>query len=262
MNRAISQLEGKQIDLLSPLEVENLFRDPPFTTRSAEKARSCPVVSQGVSDQKLEEWRDFAINHPTKGENSGKTILSLFDESGVWSAPYVHAGYDVIQFDIQNGVDIMELTAETMFAASIDKIDFVLAACPCTHFANSGARWFEQKDADGLTAEGVALVYQTLGLIDFFQPEGWVIENPVGRIKRLCGLPEPRLTFQPHHYGDPYTKKTQLFGAFNPDLPICNVAPTEGSKVHKLRGDVPEQKKLRSLTPEGFAYAFFMANQI
>ena len=39
-----------------------------------------------------------------------KTILSLFDASGNWSAPYRRAGYRVIQRDIQLGQDIFEDT--------------------------------------------------------------------------------------------------------------------------------------------------------
>lgn len=36
---------------------------------------------------------------------STKTILSLCDNSGVWSKPYKDAGYNVIQVDIQHGRD-------------------------------------------------------------------------------------------------------------------------------------------------------------
>ena len=71
----------------------------------------------------------------------------------------------------------------------------------------------------------------------------------------------PRMVFQPHHFGNPHTKKTQLFGMFDTGLPAANVEPVEGSLVHKLRGDIPEQKKQRSLTPDGFAFAFYIANQ-
>lgn len=179
----------------------------------------------------------------------------------MWSAPYVRAGYDVIQLDLQNGVDISELTAEVMHGGAIDEVYGILAACPCTHFANSGARWFADKDAAGITQEGIDLVNITMAMVDYFEPTFWAIENPDGRIRKLCELPAPRLRFHPHHFGDPYTKMTQLFGRFNAELPMCHVDAVEGSRAHKLRGDVPEQKKLRSQTPEGFAYAFYKANR-
>ena len=234
------------------------------TLRLAKHAATAKLHTQFEADKVLNKWRNHAINTPIarRGKNSDKVIVSLFDESGIWSAPYVHAGYTVIQLDIQNGVDILELDPEMFFDSGIDKIDGLLAACPCTHFANSGARWFKDKDESGITQEAIDLVHQTMGIVEFFEPEIWCIENPMGRIRNLTGIPPATMFFEPHHFGDPYTKKTQLFGEFNTDLPMCNVFPEEGSRIHKLRGDVPEQKKLRSETPEGFAYAFYMANQI
>ena len=239
---------------------EGLFCEPSSVVRMERIVKGLPVVSQEEADQVLKSAVEYAKGLP-KWDNSDKTILSLFDESGVWSAPYVHAGYNVIQVDIQNGVDVLDLGIDYFADCGIDDVYGVLAACPCTHFANSGARWFADKDAAGVTQEGIDLVNRTLDIVDYFQPEFWAIENPMGRIKTLCGLPSARLYFQPHHFGDPYTKRTQLFGFFNANLRPCNVLPTEGSRVHRLRGDVPEQKKARSLTPEGFAYAFFEQNQ-
>ena len=57
------------------------------------------------------------------------------------------------------------------------------------------------------------------------------MENPVGRMAKLNGLPPPLLTFQPNAYGDPYTKKTQIWGNFNNRLISNPVAPTQGSKI-------------------------------
>lgn len=75
----------------------------------------------------------------------------------------------------------------------------------------------------------------------------------VGRTKRL--------SFDPCHVGDTYTKKTLLWGRMNADLPIAPVEPTEGSKMHsKYGGKSLATKNARSATPEGFAYAFFLAN--
>lgn len=88
----------------------------------------------------------------------------------------------------------------------------------------------------------------------------WALENPVGRLKRLRykELGEPRLIFDPCDFGDPYTKKTLLWGSFT--IPKRNyVKPLLGSKFH----NTPDTKKralLRSITPKGFAKAFFNAN--
>lgn len=247
-----------QVDLFSE---PTQFEEPLATFRSADAAKHHPILSPVQADKQLVDWIAYAEGQ-CRGSNADITVLSLFDESGVWSAPYVRAGYNVIQLDIQNGVDILELGPEEFHSAYIDNVDIILSANPCTVFANSGARWFAEKDKSGVTQGGIDLVEKTKSFIEYFQPIVWAIENPIGRIKDLCGLPSPRLRFHPHHYGDPYTKYTQLFGEFNHELPVCNVEPTLGSHVHRLRGDVPAQKKARSITPEGFSYAFFMANQL
>jgi hypothetical protein len=229
------------------------------TVRAAKEAGT-NYISTAEADRLLAEWRQ-AARYEDVSRNSDKIILSLFDESGVWSGPWVEAGYDVIQVDIQNGVDINDFCVEFLFDNGIDRADGILAACPCTDFAASGARWWEGKDANGQTANSVELVNQTLRTIELFRPElFWVIENPVGRIREMTGLPEPHLIFDPSHYGDPYTKKTMLYGKFNADLPFANVEPTEGSRIHKLSGNSAKGKKLRSETPDGFSNAFFMAN--
>lgn len=205
------------------------------------------------------------------------TILSLFDYTGNWSSPYREHGYNVVQVDIKHGQDIMSW--DYRYLADVHGI---LAAVPCTDFAVSGARWFAEKDVDGRTAKSVALVKKTLEIVDFFQPAWWAIENPVGRMNTL--VPEMEQYgpwyFQPCDYGDPYTKKTGLWGSFTPPLPIFvgqAWQPVEPIKprnpghhaiddymIHVL-GEKPigvheRGEKWRSVTPLGFARAFFIAN--
>ena len=92
-----------------------------------------------------------------------------------------------------------------------------------------------------------------------YQPKFWAIENPVGTLHRWLG--KPVMYFQPYEYGDPYTKKTCLWGNFK--IPKKNpVEPTEGSKMWKKYGGKSDRTKtLRSITPPGFAKAFFEANR-
>jgi hypothetical protein len=189
------------------------------------------------------------------------TILSLFDYTGNWSAPYREAGYDVIQVDMQLGANVYLINP-----ADLPEIHGVLAAPPCTHFAVSGARWFEDKDIDGRTFEGVALMYKTLSIVWYLRERDnlawWCLENPVGRLNRL--VPELQLYgpqyFQPCDHGDPYTKKTGLWGEFTIPAPTNIVEPVQGSKMHRLPPS-PERAALRSATPEGFARAFFEVNK-
>lgn len=241
-----------------------LFENPQAKRSIESELRDTPYLTQQEADERIAQWKARTREQfdTCRGENSDKTILSFFDLTGEWSRPWREAGYNVITFDIQTGQDVMDFSTDYF----IENWDFgevygILAACPCTDFAVSGARWFAEKDADGRTEASKELVFQTLRTIEYFRPTFWALENPVGRIEKLTGLPSARLVFQPHHFGADYTKKTVLWGKFNADLPTANTEPTQGSKMHSQYGGKSQAtKNARSETPEGFSYAFFLAN--
>lgn len=216
----------------------------------------------------IDQWREHALRQYDTRANAGKVVLSFFDKSGQWSQPWEDAGYEVYRFDIQTDPVTGDVNAfsvdffDTLFGMFDGKeIYAILSANPCTDFAVSGARHFAAKDKDGRTIASVRLVHQTLRAVELFRPAVWGLENPVGRIERLGGLPNWRLSFDPNHLGDPYTKKTLIWGRFNADLPIAPVFPSEGSKMHtQYGGRSLATKNARSVTPPGFAYSFFMAN--
>jgi len=191
-----------------------------------------------------------------------KLIYSLFDHSGQWVKPYRDAGYKVVQVDIKHGDDVrmLEVPNEPVYG--------VLCAPPCTHFSVSGAQYWKAKDDDGRTLEALELIGAMSRFIIASAPVFWVCENPVGRLNRWLG--KPKMYFQPYEYGDPYSKKTALWGNFNTEL-VKNVVEPEmyttstgkrGSKFWmKLGGASERTKELRSVTPMGFAQAFFEANR-
>lgn len=192
-----------------------------------------------------------------------KTILSLCDYSGAWSKPYEEAGYNVVRVDKKRGQDVRLLEFQD------SGIYGILAAPPCTALAVSGARWWAEKgEAALLEALAIADACARAALI--YKPKFWVLENPVGRLKRYYG--PPRFSFNPCEFAgladnpsdEAYTKRTLLWGDFIIPSPLLvgNVAvePSLGSKMH-LMPPSPERQTLRSLTPTGFARAFFLANQ-
>ena len=176
------------------------------------------------------------------------TILSLCDYSGNWPKPYRDAGYNIIQVDLLHGQDVRLLEKPK------GRIHGVLAAPPCTMFARCGARW---PRTDQQMIDGLSIVDACLRLIIACDPEWWVLENPIGKLSRYLG--KPTMYFDPCDYGDPYTKRTALWGSFNTNLPQTPVPPVEGSRMHNLPDSKGRALK-RSLTPMGFAEAFMAAN--
>jgi len=226
-------------------------------------------MSSLTADQD-EDWLEWRETHFERIEN--RVIISLFDHSGEWSKPYRDAGYPVIHFDIKEPGgfgwchDIADFSCEYLLEElGLDTIYGVIAAPPCTHFSGSGAQYWPAKDADGRTAEMLELVYMVFRTVELFAPKFWVFENPVGRLPKLIeGLGAPWY-FQPHQFGDAYTKKTGLWGSFFTDLERNDVEPVKacdaGSWLMKLGGSSEKTKALRSVTPPGFAQAFFEANR-
>jgi len=202
--------------------------------------------------------------------NADRLILDLCGGTGSWSAPYREAGYRVIVVDpLADGEGDFRGTVHDFLvtgAARRGAAHGVLCAPPCDHFSVSGAQYWPAKDADGRTEAARQVVRDCLRVTEAIEPAWWAPENPIGRIAKCC--PElsswgPRLTFDPCDYGDPYTKRTRLWGRFRVPM-FKGVEPvrvcSQGSWLMKLGGKSARTKRLRSMTPPGFARAFFEAN--
>lgn len=187
-----------------------------------------------------------------------KIILDLCGGTGAWSRPYREAGYDVRlvtlpEFDVRQYFPPLDVYG-------------VLAAPPCTEFAASGARWWRTKPP-ALLEDALSIVDACMWIIQHTRPQFWALENPVGRLRRLRPiLGAPRLVFNPSDYGDPYTKRTLVFGDFN--LPVKTPVEPQGARpgqpnawYSRMGGKSQRTKEYRSTTPPGFARAFMEANR-
>jgi site-specific DNA-cytosine methylase len=190
-----------------------------------------------------------------------RTILDLCSGTGNWSEPYVEDEYEVIRVELKDGQDarLWPSTSSTTNRLPSDfndirpwvgKIHGILAAPECTVFSAAGSRW-PRSDED--ITDGLSLLDACLRLVHVLQPKWWVLENPKGKITRWLG--NPIHTFDPFYFGDPYSKKTLLWGDFNMPKPSLEtiVAPHKGSLPQS-------QKDVRSATPAGFAKAFKEVN--
>lgn len=186
-----------------------------------------------------------------KMNNSDKVILDLCGGTGAWSKPYKDAGYDVRSIDINNGMDVR------LYNLPKENIYGILSAPPCTYFCRM--RMCRGRPSDEQFMQGLSIVDACLRVTIMSNPIFWALENPVGYLKLWIG--EPKLKFNPCDYGDPWTKKTWIWGNFN--LPIRNPIEPIGPYIHRKKGKrgVCKNDKSNATTPQGFARAFFEANQ-
>lgn len=233
-----------------------------------------------------------------------KVILSLFDESGAWTAPFADAGHNVIQIDVKLDPDLCDIrkfcVGYLIDTLGIEWVDAIIAAPPCTDFTKSGAQYWARKDQDGTTAASAHLARQVLRCVEFWKPDWWVLENPVGRLPAVVPeLGRPVMHFDPCDYAgcldltpaeacaldelrtkpydrisaadialvkraNAYTKKTALWGSFVQPV-RKRIEPVrvcaQGSWLQKLGGKSEKTKQARSETPAGFARAFYQANE-
>lgn len=199
-------------------------------------------------------------------DNQPKVILDLCGGTGAWSKPYADAGYDVCLVTLPDQDVRLYIPPKNVYG--------VLAAPPCTMFAISGNRW---KRTDAQIIEALSVVDACLRIIHVSEPEFWALENPVGKLIHYIG--KWLYTYQPNEYGDPWTKRTCIWGDHNkpeknPIEPIgLWTGGTPSGKlgivdhpeylppdwIHKLPPSA-DRATLRSITPPHFAQAFFKAN--
>jgi len=205
-----------------------------------------------------------------------KIILDLCGGTGSWSKPYKDSGYDVhiITLPEHDVNDRSKFPYEVVEALQNKDVYGILAAPPCTMFS------FARTNAKTLRdlREGMTCVRSCLDIIwkylEVRQETGkktlplkfWALENPYhGFLPHFLG--KPAFVFSPWEFGDGYQKKTALWGNFND--PIKQPVPVDGVKFDYMKSkDIhPEafgkfdRQTRRSITPAGFAQAFFEANK-
>jgi len=188
--------------------------------------------------------------------NRDKIILDLCGGTGVWSKPYKDAGYDV-RLITSPDYDVTDhIPPENVYG--------ILAAPPCTMF--SIARQTAATPRDFI--KGMIPVNACIRIAWTSKPKFFALENPsFGKLIHWLG--KPAYVFHPWHFGDPRTKSTGLWGYFNHPVKlfhnITDVMTDEEIELAK-RNSLPwpghgSYKVRRSITPAGFAKAFYEANK-
>ena len=211
-----------------------------------------------------------------------KILLSFFDYTENWCKPYKEdINWIVYPYDIKKGKDIMDFNpAQFMSEYLHSDLKYTLPeigllfTIPCTCYANCGARHHESRIADGQFEQSQKLVEKVKEIIDWFEKaellKFWVVENPMSRIHKFnLWLGNVKHKFNPCDYAgyDPtpnnsrYNKMTWLWGNFNiPEKKYLDPLEKDNPGWKNLGGKSERTKELRSITPMGFANAFYEKN--
>lgn len=221
-------------------------------------------------------------------QNQGKVILDLCGGTGAWSRPYREAGYDVRvitlpEYDVNNiefdsyamHFKKMDVRYNDSMCILYEDIYGILAAPPCTEFsfAKNGSPIPRNLKYGMKTVDACLKIIWQCQLKTTLK--FWALENPLGLLRRFLG--RPKFTFKQWEFGDPGVKPTDIWGYFNEPRRIVKEMPEgitkryKSGKVNTLAWAAPKHPEyehlkldraaLRTITPAGFAQAFFKANQ-
>lgn len=202
-------------------------------------------------------------------ENAKKIILDLCGGTGAWSEPYRKAGYDVriITLPTYNVMHYIDIMPENVYG--------ILAAPTCTMFSRARTTAKTPRDFEGAMklVEACLKIIWTQQFRNPFALKFWALENPAGHLQRFLG--KPPFKFHPYDFGDRHSKETFIWGNFN--LPKKRPVELNEEEIIMSRNNtrklppIPEGyvrdcsmravQIRRSITPQGFAEAFFKANQ-
>lgn len=212
-------------------------------------------------------------------DNKNKIILDLCGGTGAWSNFYKQNGYDV------RVITLPDYDVETYEPPK--NVYGILAAPPCTMFSiarNDTTARIPRDMRKGMSTVNACMRIIHTCLYDNYRVgkglKFWALENPMsGYLKRFIGTPP--FVFDPSEYGDNHTKKTAIWGMFNEPTKTTKALTLKGDennyvksvekffdeKKHLIPDGYREKTKLsmrtvvRSITPQGFAEAFYKANK-
>lgn len=187
-----------------------------------------------------------------------KIILDLCGGTGSWSKPYKDAGYDV------RVITLPEIDIRTYKPPK--NVYGILAAPPCTMFSLARTTAKIPRDLD----KGMEIVKECMRIIWLAKPKFWAMENPKGLLRKFMG--KPAFAFDASEFGEDYNKHTDLWGYFNPPKRTAEYWRHQSTdkntrKLPPIPKDYVIDKQMsktairRSITPQGFAEAFYKANK-
>jgi hypothetical protein len=194
-----------------------------------------------------------------ESEQATRHCLDLFSGLGGFSTAFADKpDWEVTTVDVAEEFNPdVQADVLNLRPSDLRNPDVVIASPPCTAFSMAASG--THLDADGSPvsewgAESLALVHHTVGLIAGLDPDWWVVENPMGGMRKVLGQPDAHVWWC--QYGANRAKPTDLWGNLPPSFEPrrchngnddCHHEPApRGSDAGTQRSDrsAPERAKI------------------
>ena len=180
-------------------------------------------------------------------------VLVACEYSGRVRDAFTRLGHDAVSVDLlPTETEGRHIQGDVLDVLESEQFDLMVAFPPCTHLEVSGARYFEEKRADGRQQSALAFVQSLMDA----PVERIALENPVSVISTYIRKPDQYI--QPYQFGHGETKKT---GLWLKNLPLLQPTDEVEGREPKTHMMPPSSHRWmdRSRTYQGIADA--MAGQ-
>lgn len=152
-------------------------------------------------------------------------VLDLYSGLRGWSNPWRERGHEIYCVELDERFPADHRNVMDFEPSQLPwKPDVVLASPPCTAFTvmQIGRNWtHDHQPKNDRARAGLVLLERTLWIIAQLNPEIFIIENPVGKMRRMPQLRNfERRNVTYCQYGERRMKPTDLWGGFPPGLTL------------------------------------------
>lgn len=173
-------------------------------------------------------------------------VLVACEFSGRVRDAFLARGHDAVSCDLLETAQAGPHIVGDVLEVLDDGWDMMLAFPPCTHLANSGARWWPDKLEQ--QAEAIEFVRTLLDA----PIERIAVENPIGKLS--TAIRKPDQIIQPWQHGHGETKSTCLWLKNLPLLEPTDIVEGREQRMWRM-GETKDRAMKRSLTYPGIASA-------
>lgn len=140
-------------------------------------------------------------------------VLIACEESQRTCLEFRNLGHEAFSCDIQDcsgGYKEWHIKGDAIKEAYSGKYDLMVAHPPCTYLSNAGSRWLFQKGKLNNERYNLGLEAKAFFMKLYKAPIKYkAIENPTPI--KIFKMPKHTQTIQPYEYGEPYSKRTNLW---------------------------------------------------